>query len=48
MHMLAAITRMYKPGAKYDICLCLVGAQGGGKSTFFRFLALEEQACHAP
>ena len=42
MHMLAAITRMYNPGVKYDICLCLVGAQGGGKSTFFRFLALDD------
>lgn len=43
MHMLAAIERIYHPGAKYDICLCLVGPQGGGKSTFFRFLAIEDK-----
>lgn len=42
MHMLAAISRVYEPGCKYDIALCLVGPQGGGKSTFFRFLAIED------
>lgn len=35
MHMLAAIHRVYDPGCKYDIMLCLVGGQGIGKSTFF-------------
>lgn len=43
MHMLAAISRIYTPGCKYDIALCLVGPQGGGKSTFFRFLAIEDR-----
>ena len=43
MHMLAAISRIYFPGCKYDIALCLVGSQGGGKSTFFRFLAIEDE-----
>ena len=43
MHMLAAISRIYFPGCKYDIALCLVGPQGGGKSTFFRFLAIEDE-----
>lgn len=43
MHMLAAISRVYEPGCKYDIALCLVGPQGGGKSTFFRFLAIEDR-----
>lgn len=43
MHMLAAISRIYMPGCKYDIALCLVGPQGGGKSTFFRFLAIEDR-----
>ena len=42
LHMLAAISRIYEPGCKYDIALCLVGPQGGGKSTFFRFLAIED------
>ena len=35
MHMVAAISRIYEPGIKYDIMLCLVGSQGAGKSTFF-------------
>ena len=43
MHMLAAISRVYEPGIKYDIMLCLVGGQGAGKSTFFRFLALKDE-----
>lgn len=34
MHMMGAIRRLYEPGAKYDIMLCLVGGQGTGKSTF--------------
>ena len=38
MHMLAAISRIYEPGIKYDIMLCLVGSQGAGKSTFSRTL----------
>jgi predicted P-loop ATPase len=25
MHMMAAITRLYHPGTKYDIMLCLIG-----------------------
>ena len=32
MHMLAAISRIYEPGIKYDIMLCLVGSQGAGRS----------------
>lgn len=43
VHMYAAISRVYNPGCKYDICLCLVGPQGGGKSTFFRFLAIQDE-----
>jgi len=34
----AAVTRVYEPGAKFDYVLTLVGAQGVGKSTFFNKL----------
>ena len=43
MHMLAAISRLYEPGKKYDIMLCLVGGQGTGKSTFFKYLAIKDE-----
>ena len=43
MHMLAAISRLYEPGKKYDIMLCLVGGQGTGKSTFFKYLAIQDE-----
>lgn len=38
--LLGAIRRVYQPGCKYEEILCLVGGQGIGKSTFFRFLAI--------
>ena len=41
--MLGAILRVFYPGSKYEEILCLVGGQGIGKSTFFRFLALEDE-----
>lgn len=41
--MLAAIHRVYEPGCKYEIMVCLVGGQGAGKSTFFRFLAISDE-----
>jgi len=40
--MLAAIHRIYEPGCKFEIMVCLVGGQGAGKSTFFRFLAIKD------
>lgn len=43
MHMLASISRLYEPGKKYDIMLCLVGGQGTGKSTFFKYLAIQDE-----
>lgn len=43
LHMMGAIRRLYEPGAKYDIMLCLVGGQGTGKSTFFRYLAIKDE-----
>lgn len=41
--MLAAIRRVYEPGCKFEIMVCLVGGQGAGKSTFFRFLAVNDE-----
>ena len=40
--MLGAVERLCHPGCKFDCMLCLVGGQGAGKSTFFRFLALSD------
>ncbi len=41
--MQAAIHRIYEPGCKYEIMVCLVGGQGAGKSTLFRFLAIKDE-----
>ena len=41
--MMAAIHRIYEPGCKFEIMVCLVGGQGAGKSTFFRFLAVNDE-----
>ena len=41
--MRAAIKRLEHPGCKYDQMVCFIGDQGAGKSTFFRFLALEDE-----
>ena len=40
--MRAAIRRLEEPGCKFDQMVCFIGDQGAGKSTFFRFLALED------
>lgn len=40
--MLGAIHRVYVPGCKFELMVCLVGGQGAGKSTFFRFLAMKD------
>lgn len=39
LFMLGAISRAYKPGTKFDFMPVLVGAQGIGKSTFFKVLS---------
>lgn len=39
LFMLGAVTRIFQPGYKFDMMLCLTGRQGAGKSSFFRFLA---------
>lgn len=36
----AAVARVYKPGTKFDNMLILAGAQGVGKTTFFRKIGL--------
>ena len=43
LFMLAAIHRVYEPGCKFEIMVCLVVGQGAGKSTFFRFLAINDE-----
>ena len=42
LFMMGAISRIYHPGCKFDYMLVLVGKQGGGKSTFLRCLALND------
>ncbi len=41
--MYGALERIYHPGCKFELVLCLVGGQGDGKSTFFKFLALKDE-----
>ena len=41
--MLGAISRVFHPGIKFDYIMCLVGNQGAGKSSFFRFLAIKDE-----
>ena len=41
--MQAAIHRIYDPGCKFEIMVCLVGGQGVGKSSFFRLLAIDDE-----
>lgn len=41
--LLGALRRIYHPGCKFEIMLCLIGDQGVGKSSFFRHLALKDE-----
>lgn len=41
--MMGALERLYKPGCKFEYIFCIIGDQGVGKSTFIRFLALNDQ-----
>ena len=43
LFMLGAIHRAFHPGCKFETMLCLVGGQGTGKSTFFRFMAIRDE-----
>ena len=42
LFMLGAIKRIYHPGCKFDYMIILVGKQGGYKSSFLRFLAIND------
>ena len=39
--LVGAVARIFKPGAKFDLVLTLVGDQGTGKSTFIKKLGKE-------
>lgn len=41
--LMALISRIYSPGIKFDLMICLVGGQGIGKSTLFRLLAIKDE-----
>ena len=43
LFMMGAIKRAFEPGCKFETMLCLVGGQGAGKSTFFRFMAIRNE-----
>ena len=43
LFMLGVISRIFKPRCKFEYMLCLVGGQGAGKSTFIRFLCLNDR-----
>ena len=43
LFLMGAISRVFNPGCKFELMLCLVGGQGAGKSTFFRFLACKDE-----
>ena len=40
--MLGAVSRVYKPGNKFDYTIILQGSQGIGKSTFLKQLAMDD------
>lgn len=42
LFMQGAVRRAYNPGCKFDNMIVLIGKQGDGKSTFFKFLACNE------
>ena len=41
--LLGAIERIYEPGCKFDCMVILKGAQGLGKSTFFRYVCGQDK-----
>ena len=43
LFMLGCINRVFHPGCKFETMMTLVGGQGAGKSTFFRFMAIKDE-----
>ena len=41
--LFGAIKRVFHPGCKFEMMLCLVGGQGAGKSSFIRLLAIKDE-----
>ena len=41
--MYGAAERVFRPGCKFELMLCLTGGQGAGKTSFFRYLALKDE-----
>lgn len=46
LFMMGAVSRIYKPGCKFDYMMVLVGEQGKFKSSFLRLLATCDTWCH--
>lgn len=46
LFMMGAVSRIYRPGCKFDYMMVLVGEQGKYKSSFLRFLATDDAWCH--
>jgi len=42
LFMMGTISRVFRPGIKFEVMLCLVGGQGAGKSTLLRLLAMND------
>lgn len=42
LFMMGTNSRVFRPGIKFEVMLCLVGGQGAGKSTLLRFLAMND------
>ena len=42
LFMMGTISRVFRPGIKFEVMLCLVGGQGAGKSTLLRFLSMND------
>ena len=46
LFMLGAVSRVFKPGCKFDYMMVLVGKQGKFKSSFLSLLAVNDAWCH--